>query len=376
MAKIAYAHDGTSVYDPLFLEYLARDNIVYFLTFNHDPQFVPDKIEVTKIHEPFHASSVEIELIEGLRMYIFFLLRSLLLWVYLKRLKPDVLLGCMATKYGFYSALSRFKPFILIIWGSDVLIAPKRFFFFRFMAKFALKKANAVILDSEVQKNAVIKLGCASGKILKFPWFDLEQVRVTRSNIEIRRNLGWQNNPIVLCSRRHDPICGVQYVIEAIPYVVQAKPEARFLILGYGKLTQKFMRRVQELGVGEYVKFLGNVTREEVITYLNAANIYVSGSLSDGTSASLLEAMALEIPPVVTNIPGNREWIEDGWNGYLVPVKDSQQLAEKIILLLKDEDLRQQTGKRAFETVRAKVDWHENSTALGNLISRLVRESI
>ncbi len=372
MVSIAYAHDGTSVYDPLFLEYLAKDNTVYFLTFNHNPHFVSNRIKIIKIPEPFDAFLGEIGLIEGLRMYVSFLLRSFLLWIFLKRLKPNVLLGCMATKYGFYSALSGFKPFILIVWGSDVLIAPNRFFMSRFMAKFALKKASAVILDSEVQKDAAINLGCARRKILKFPWFDLEQVRVTRSSIEIRRKLKWQENPIVLCSRRHNPICGVQYVIEAIPYVVQTSPEARFLIIGYGKLTQEFKRRVQELGVQGHVKFLGQLSREDVVTYLNAADIYVSSSLSDGTSASLLEAMTLKIPPIVTNIPGNTEWIEDDVNGYLVPVKDFQQLAEKIILLLKNDKLRQRIGERALETVRAKVNWDENSTALGNLISSLV----
>lgn len=367
MVKLAYAHDGISVYDALFLSYLTQSNTVSFLTFNRNPQRVSGKEIVVKM--PF--STDLLPRIEGLRMYVFCFFRAFLLRFSLKRIKPDVLLGCVATKYGFYSALSGFKPFILIIWGSDILIAPKRFFLFRLMVKFTLKKANAVIVDSEVQRNAAIQLGCDPRKILKFPWFDLESVRVKTSRSETREELGWRKNPIIICLRRHDWIWGVQYFIEAIPHVISAIPESRFLILGKGQLSDTFKQRVKELKLQKCVKFLGQVSREDAITYLNAADVYVSTSLSDGTSASLLEAMTLGVAPIVTNISGNVEWIKNGWNGYLVPVKDSQRLAETIVMLVKNKELRQKISQNASKTVNASVDWRKNSKALQDLISKL-----
>jgi len=370
VVRLAYAHDGTSVYDLLFLKRLTKENTVHFLTFNNNPRFVSSETIVTKMSWSVSAESKT----EGLYMYALCFLRALLLRIYLNRIKPHLLLGCMATKYGFYSALSRFKPFILIVWGSDILIAPKRFFLFRFMAKFALKKADAIIVDSEVQKDAAIQLGCIPRKILKFPWFDLNDIRVKTCRNKIREELGWCKNPIIICVRRHDWIWGVQYFIEAIPQVISVMPESRFLILGKGQLSERFKRRVKELRMGKYVKFMGQLPREDVIAYLNAADVYVSASLSDGTSASLLEAMTLELPPIVTDIAGNLEWVRNAWNGYLIPVRSPQSLAEKIVLLIKDRNLRQRIGKNARKTVETKVDWRKNSKALSNLIWGLVKE--
>jgi len=370
MVKLAYVNDGTSVYDLLFLKRLTKENTVYFLTFNNDPRFVSSETIVKKMLWSVSADSKT----EGVYMYALCLLRALLLRVHLNCIKPHLVLGCMATKYGFYSALSGFKPFILIVWGSDILIAPKRFFLFRFMAKFTLKKADAVIVDSEVQKDVAIQLGCDPQKILKFPWFDLDDVRVETCRNRIREELGWRKNPIIICLRRHDSIWGVQYLIEAIPQVIRVLPESRFLILGKGQLSDRFKHRVKELKMQKFVKFLGQVSRKDVIAYLNAADVYVSTSLSDGTSASLLEAMALGVAPIVTNISGNTEWIRNGWSGYLVPVKDSQRLAERIVLLVKNKELRQKISQNALKTVKTSVDWRKNSKALGDLISKLITE--
>ena len=367
MVKLAYVNDGTSVYDLLFLKRLAKENTVYFLTFNNDPRFVSSETIVKKMLWSVSAESKT----EGLYMYALCLLRALLLRIHLNCIKPHLVLGCMATKYGFYSALSGFKPFILIVWGSDILIAPKRFFLFRFMAKFTLKKADAVIVDSEVQRDAAIQLGCSPRKILKFPWFDLDDVRVKTCRNKIREELGWRKNPIIICLRRHDLIWGVQYFIEAIPQVISVLPECRFLILGKGQLSDRFKQRVKELKMQKYVKFLGQVSREDAIAYLNAADVYVSTSLSDGTSSSLLEAMTLGVAPIVTKIPGNTEWVKSGWNGYLVPVKDSQSLAERIVPLVKNKELRHKIGQNALKTVKASVDWRKNSKALRDLISKL-----
>lgn len=375
MFKVVYTHDGTNVYDLFFLEHLTEKHIVYFLTFNPEPRFVSAKSTVIKMSEPFTFSAIKADMIEGIRMYLFCLLRALILRLYLEQTRPSLVLGNMATKYGFYSALSGFKPFILIIWGSDILVAPKRFFFFRFMAKFSLKKADAVIVDSDVQEKAAVELGCDPRKILKFPWFDIESVNVEVSRDEIRKQLGWPFNPIVICVRKHEPIYGVEYLIEAIPDVIKKIPETRFLIIGKGQLSANLKRRVRDLRMEKYVKFVGEVKRKDLLLYLNAADVYVSPSLSDGTSASLLEAMALGIPPVVTEIAGNVEWIENGLSGLLVPVKNPQQLAEKITLLIKNKRIKRQISENALKTVKAKVNWREHSKTFDNLISTLVQKS-
>jgi len=329
---------------------------------------------LVKMREPCTIFS-NVELLEGLRMYILFLLRVLLLKFHLRRLKPDLVIGCLATKYGFYSALTGFKPKIVFAWGSDLLIAPKRFFLFRFMAKYALRKADAVVLSSQIQKKAAIQLGCRPEKIAKFPWFEFESVVPKYSKAEIRNQLGWRDNIIIISARSHRPIYGVEYLIEAIPDVVKNEPKSRFLIVGHGSLTEDLKRRVEQLHISEYVKFTGRLPRAETINYLNASDINVSTSFSDGTSASLLEAMTLAVPSVVTQIPGNEEWIKDGENGYLIPLRDSKSLAEKIVFLIRNSESRKKLGENARKTVETRVNWHENMKVFDKLILKLIEEA-
>ena len=371
MVTVVYSHDGNNQYDLLFLDHLAKKNLVYLLTFYRNPTFVSPKTRIMKLPGILSAPTQKAE---GLYMYVFFLPRALLLRIFCRIVKPHIVLGNMATKYGFYTAVSRLRPFLLIIWGSDILIAPKRFFLFRLMAQYTLKKADAVIVDSDVQKKAALQLGCDPKKILKFPWFNTSSVKAYRARSDVRKELGWLTNPIVICVRKHNPLYRVEDLVEAVPQVLKALPEVRFLLVGQGQLTDLLKQRVRELRVEDRVKFTGNLSREDTITYLNASDIYVSTSMSDGASSSLLEAMTLKIPPIVTDILGNREWITDGLNGYLTPVGNSPEIAKKIIKLAGNVELRRSIGDNAYKTIEDRVDWDRNTMSLDTLISRLIKK--
>lgn len=378
MTAIAYAGEGKSVFDFFFLNHLAKKNYVYILTFGEKPFLVPPNVHILRIREPFHPSFSPVK---GLYAYGASIFRSILLRRYLNMTKPDVLISSGAVSYGFYGALSNFSPNILLVWGSDVLILPK-LFPFRFMAKYALRKADAVVADSKTEENACVSLGYDPRKIVKFPWADLRPILQEvekdiglqdRNRDEFRKKLGWsEDDPIIISTRYHEPVYDVESLILAVPYVIQEVRNARFLILGDGSLTGKLKKHVHALGVEDNVEFLGRVPYSEMSKYLVMSDIYVSTSLSDGTSASLLEAMASKISLVVTDIPANREWLENERSGMLVPCKNPTSLAESIVKLLRDEDLRRSLGKRAHELVLEKADWQKNSKLLDDLISSML----
>lgn len=372
---IAYAGRGKSLFSSFFLDHLVKENRVFLLTFEEKPYQVPQNVDIVRIREPFHPS---VSPIGGLYAYGASLLRSSLLKRQLSCIKPDVLISSGAILYGFYSALSNYSPNILLVWGSDVLTAP-RLFPFRFMAKYALKKADAVVADSKTEENACVSLGCDSHKIVKFPWIDLqpflsklEKDANLQGKIKERfkENMGWhKDDPMIISTRHHEPIYDVESLIFAIPYTIKEAKNARFLILGSGGLTEKLKKCVRELGVESHVRFLGKVTHNEMPKYLQMSDLYISTSLSDGTSASLLEAMVCKLPSIVTNIQANREWIENGRSGLLVPTQNPKALAENMINLLKNEDLRKSLGIEAYNTVMEKADWHKNSKILDKLVS-------
>jgi len=371
LTKLAYAHDGISIYDKLFLDSLKEKYEVYVLTFHPSPTCIPKKIKVIKLKD--FLPQTELHPYEGIRKHLLTPIRVQLFKKNLKRVKPDILMGAWASTYGFYSAYSNFHPFILLVWGSDVLILPKKYFPLKSFVVYSLRKADIVIVDSEVQKEAAIKLGCEPRKIVKFPWVDLTGFEKSeRQRKKLREELGWSEDDIVVISlRNHRSIYGVEYLIDAIPSIVKENKKVKFLILGEGPLTKVFKTRTRLFIRSGYVRFVGMVPHERVADYLSAADIYVSTSFSDGTSASLLEAMACSLSPIVTEIHGNKEWVKDGVNGLLVPVADSKKLAEKILLLANNCELRRRLQVKAKETIKMRVNWRRNISLLMRILDKI-----
>ena len=372
LAKLAYAHDGVSVYDELFLNSLREKYDVYVLTFHPSPLYIPSGIKTIKMADPLPETNLHP--FEGMRKHLLTPVRAQLFKKSLLRVKPDALIGCWASTYGLYSAYSNFHPFILLVWGSDILVIPRKYFPLKPLVVYSLRKADVVVVDSEVQRETAINFGCKPQKIVKFPWVNLNGFRNDESQRrKIRIECGWSDNDIVVISlRNHKSIYGVRYLIDAIPYIVKKNTYIKFLILGEGRLTKVFKAKVERFTKSGHTKFIGIVPHKRVADYLSAADIYVSTSFSDGTSASLLEAMACSLLPVVTEIHGNREWVEDDVNGFLVPIANSEKLAKKILFLADNHELRKKLQAKAEKTVRTRVNWQKNIQKLTKIIDEMM----
>ena len=154
--------------------------------------------------------------------------------------------------------------------------------------------------------------------------------------------------------------------------LIKKNNNVRVLLCGDGPLKNDFEKYILENGLGEYVYFVGHVENDDMPKYLAASDIYVSTSLSDSTSISLLEAMACGLPVVVTNIDGNKDWITNGDNGFLVSKEDHHQVYEKLTLLLNDSDLREEFGRRNLEIARDRADWNKNFGKLEGIYDKLI----
>ena len=239
-------------------------------------------------------------------------------------------------------------------------------------AKLTVRMADAVIVDSEVQRRDLLQLGCDPRKICCFPWgIDLNKYKPRDSTV-LRRELGWLDKKIVLCTRRHIERCAVEYLIRAIPQISEKEAKARFLIAGDGPLLDYHRSLARNLGIEDKVRFLGWVPNDQLPEILNAADVFVSPSFSDGTSASLLEAMACGLSVVATAIPGNEEWILDGVNGFLVQPGNSNELARGILRVLLENEIRSRMRKANLKIAKERADWNLNALVLQRCISNLM----
>lgn len=157
--------------------------------------------------------------------------------------------------------------------------------------------------------------------------------------VALRRELGFAKTDFVCgISARMEPYKGHSYLVETARAVCAVRPEAKFLVMGTGTTYEETMRLAREAGLDGKMVFTGFVT--DVVPYYSIMNLSLNCSWgTEATSLALIEAMSLGLPAVVTSFGGNPGVIEDGVNGFLVPEKDSDAMAEAIVRIMGDPAL-------------------------------------
>jgi len=150
--------------------------------------------------------------------------------------------------------------------------------------------------------------------------------------------------PVVLCVSRFHPEKGIRYLIEAIPSLAKCFPDVCVLSVGGGapEAISAYRALAERLGVASRVRFLG--VQEDVRPYLRLCDVFVLPSLTEGLGLSLVEAMAMERACVATRVAAIPEVVADGLSGILVEPAAPAALAEAIVRLLGDADLRARMG--------------------------------
>lgn len=172
-----------------------------------------------------------------------------------------------------------------------------------------------------------------------------------RARDRIRSELGLRADDLVaLCVAEFTPTKNHRQLLLAWKRVAKEEPSAQLLLVGNGRLRQREESRVIRDQVRN-VRFLG--FRRDVPSLLAAADLLVLPSRREGLPRSILEAMAVGLPVVATDVRGCRDLVEHGRNGLLVKVGDVEGLAQAIVTLLGDRELRERMGREGRTKVEA-----------------------
>jgi L-malate glycosyltransferase len=290
----------------------------------------------------------------------------------IQNIKPDILHAHYAGINGLIAALSGFHPFVLTAWGSDILLAGKSKIKSPFI-KYTLHKASLITCDAEHMKEAMIRLGADHSKInIVYFGVDTERFSPGAKDEEIVQKVGGDNSPLIISLRSLEPVYDLETLINAIPLVVGEAPEARFVIAGKGSEEEKLKQLVRSLCVEKNVRFIGLIPNNTLPRYLRTADIYVSTSLSDaGIAASTAEAMACGLPVVITETGENKKWVEDGKDGFVIPVKNAEILAEKINYLIKNKKEGAEFGRRARGKIEEKNNYLKEMAKMEEIYEKI-----
>ncbi|MCM8805062.1 MAG: glycosyltransferase [Candidatus Omnitrophica bacterium] len=139
-------------------------------------------------------------------------------------------------------------------------------------------------------------------------------------------------------------------LIKASEIVIKKYKNVKFYIVGEGKLKEEILKIIEKKKLKDYFVLTGYV--ENVYDYLKIFDIFVLSSLWEGCPLSLLESMGYGIPSIATNVGDVSYIIENGVDGFIVEKNDYRRIAEKIILLIEDENLREKIGEKSREKIK------------------------
>ena len=292
----------------------------------------------------------------------------------IKKIKPDIIHAQCVTSYGKLAGFLSFHPLVITAWGSDILINPHESLTAKIGTKYILKKADLITCDAEHMKEAMIKLGTTPSKIKIINFgIDTQKFCPGPKDKSLIENLGISDYQIVISLRSLEPVYDIETLIRAVPLVFKEAPETRFMIAGTGSQEKQLKNLSKSLKVDEKVIFTGWISNETLPNYLRTSDVYVSTSLSDGgIASSTAEAMSCGLPVVITDFGDNRKWIKDRENGFIFQAKNPGSLAQKIIYLLKNEDVRKKIGEQGRKTIKEKNDYRVEMSKMEEIYKELI----
>jgi glycosyltransferase involved in cell wall biosynthesis len=283
-----------------------------------------------------------------------------------RQISPDVLHAHYAVSYGVLGALAGFRPLVIGAWGSDILVIPGSSKVRWAVLLHALFRADLITSLADHITRVLVERGVPPCKIKTIPFGVDTQLFCPLSN-SVR-------SFDIICTRNFETVYDVGTFLRALPAIIARYPNFTCLLLGDGPLRDSLKRLAAELGVEDNLTWLGWLPPQELAQWLRQTKVYVSASLSDGTSTALTEAMASGCFPVVSDIEANRPWIEHGSSGFLFPPADPGALADCVLEALKSAPLRESALIVNRRKVERDANWHTIMGSVEELYQRLVTE--
>lgn len=293
----------------------------------------------------------------------------------LRELRPDLVHAGPVQSCGFLAAAAGATPLVVMSWGSDVLVEAARNPAMRWITRYTLRRADMVIGDCRAVREKVRALsGLPDDRIVTYPWgIELGTFRPRPSALDLRRRLGWDRAQVFLSTRSWEPPYQIEVLIEAFHRVARRSDAARLVLLGDGSMAGRIRTMIGHGGLADRIHVAGQVPQDLLPEYYNLADVYVSSVPQDGTSISLLEAMACGLPVIVADAPGNREWVAEGRNGWLFRAGDPEALASAMLAALAPSAGTEEIRRANLALARAEADWSRNVTLLLAAYARATR---
>lgn len=278
--------------------------------------------------------------------------------------RPDIVHGHFVHQYGWLAALVGRHPLVITAWGTDILSLPEssRIRIGKYLTQHALKTADLLTATSEHLKREMVGLGAGADRVHVIFWgVDIDRFRPDVDATALREDLGIApDQTVILSNRNQSELYNNDIVVEAMCRVIRIYPRAVLILQNAGgKLEPQLKALVRELGMTDSVRFLPQFDHVQLPPLYALADVYISAPSWDAGPVSLKEAMACGAVPVISDLPGPREWVTDEVNGRVVPVRNIDALAAAVVDLIQDGEKRVRFAEVNARRIRENASHEE-----------------
>lgn len=266
--------------------------------------------------------------------------------------KPDLLHVHYASSYGLLALLSGFRPYVASVWGSDIMVFPKRSVLHKILFKRILRRTKAVYATSKLMLSLVGDLGFRK-KAKQIP-FGIEmqdfQLRTYPSDF----------SALKFCIvKTLAPTYGIDIAIEAFRDFHQKYPTTELHIAGSGALEEEY-KQVAGDELDRSIFFHGHIAYSEVPTFLSTKDVFVNVSRSESFGVSVIEAAAVGLPAIISNRGGLPETVIDGKTGLICQELSAEAVSTAMEEMMKLGGDIKTMGLAAREFVGEQYDFAVN----------------
>lgn len=294
----------------------------------------------------------------------------------LKELRPDIVHAHYASGYGTTARLVDFHPYVLSVWGSDVYDFPYKSKLYRWLIRKNLYSADKLTSTSYCMMQQTLRVAP------NLTPFDIVPFGVDLQKFVLSGNLKNQNEIVIGTVKTLSEKYGIDLLIKAFADLKQKltarypelAEQLRLRIIGGGNQRAVLENLVQQLNISEITTFVGKVPHQKVPLELEKLDIYVALSRLDSESfgVAIIEAGAMRLPSVVSNVGGLPEVVKDGETGVIVQRENFQQASEALERLVLDSQLRNDMGNSAHNFVANAFSWESCVEKMNQIYKQLL----
>ncbi|MBA3682891.1 MAG: glycosyltransferase [Bacteroidetes bacterium] len=285
-------------------------------------------------------------------------LAYLLLWpklIYqIYKFKPQVIHSHYASSYGLLGALTLFKPFIVSAWGSDVMDFPKKNLINKLVMKFILFRANKICVTSTVLKKEI-------------SFYTKKQVCVIPFGVNLNifyatHSQAIGNHFIFGIVKNLEPVYNIDKTIIAFYSLIKRYPDLplKLKIIGDGSQKENLIELINYYGLQNSIEMLGYVAHDQIPLHLNTMDVLVNVSEIESFGVSVAEAMACQIPVIVSDLDGFKDLIPDESVGLITRSTSPYDIHIAMEKYLMNNELRNILANNAFQRITEKFSWNKN----------------